>query len=282
MRYKAGSIASTMLVFSLILGVVAKAFPFGFSTTQRDTMNLQTFTVSDFGDSKDHTNGLVWAIRYSRFARPVVGDDYRLPPDPEYCNATYLEAKPLGLPMEVDSQQKWSLGIKAAYIKQSYNWIEIIPFMSSNFQRSASGTQPRPILLTNNEFTSVGPVGNDYPKPITLIGVVKSLDVWVWGGNYKYWLEFYLEDYKGYLHRLTAGDINYVGWRNLRTKVPESIPQAEQYVPFMKPLKLTMLKIWAYPTERIDQFFIYFDFMQVQTDVYVERFNGDDLAWETW
>lgn len=282
MRYKAGSFAVSVAVFSLVLCIAAKAFPFGFSDTQRDTMNLQTFTVSDFGDSKDRTNGIVWGIRFSRFARPATGDDYRMPPDPEYCNGTYVEARPLGLPVEIESQQKWSLGIKAAYIKQSYNWIEIIPFYSEEFQRGNRDTQPQPIFLSNNEFTVVGRVGNAVPKPISLIGVVKSLDMWVWGGNYKYWLEFYLQDFKGYLHKLSAGDIDYIGWRNLRTKVPDYIPQAEDYVPFMKPLQLTMLKIWAYPIERIDQFYCYFDFMQVQTDVYVERFNGDDLAWETW
>ena len=108
------------------------------------------------------------------------------------------------------------------------------------------------------------------------------MDMWVWGGNYNYWMEFYLEDYKGFLHRLPAGDISYVGWKNLRTRIPDDIPQAEYHVPFMKPLKLEMIKLWSYPTERVDQFYCYFDYLQVQTDVYLERFNGDDLANNKW
>jgi hypothetical protein len=120
------------------------------------------------------------------------------------------------------------------------------------------------------------------PTYIELIGMVKSLDMWVWGGNYKYWLEFYLVDYKGFLNRLSAGDLTFVGWRNVRTKVPDYIPQAEYHVPFLKSLKLTMVKLWANPTERADQFYSYFDYMQVQTDVYMQRFNGDDMANNRW
>jgi len=66
------------------------------------------------------------------------------------------------------------------------------------------------------------------------------------------------------------------------SKIPEYIPQAEHHVPFLKNLKIVMMKLWGYPTERVDQFFVYFDYMQVQTDVYRQRFNGDELAEIKW
>ena len=49
------------------------------------------------------------------------------PPSPKFCGVTYIEAKPLGLPALVDARQKWSLGVKAAYTRKGYNWIEIFP-----------------------------------------------------------------------------------------------------------------------------------------------------------
>jgi hypothetical protein len=65
-------------------------------------------------------------------------------------------------------------------------------------------------------------------------------------------------------------------------QIPDNIPQAEMHVPFLKSLSLQMIKLWSYPTERVDQFYCYFSYLQVQTDVYIERFNGDDLANKRW
>ena len=36
--------------------------------------------------------------------------------------------------------------------------------------------------------------------------------------------------------------------------------------------------MWADPGERAEGFYVYFDRMQIQTDIYIERFDGDDLV----
>lgn len=262
-----------LFLFGLIFGFLLLGreyiFSFGFSETGRQTINLQTFVVSDFGDEKDQANGIVWKAKFSRFAKPADPTKEMSGWDTNACNVRYIQAKPLGLPQEVDVKQKWSLGVKAQFIKKGYNWIELYPDKATGKNILDANGNPDPTIETKRE-------------PMNLIGVVKSLDVWVWGGNYKYWIEFYLLDYKGFLHRVPVGDIDFVGWRNLRTKIPEYIPQAEKHVPFLKPLKLQTIKFWAYPDERVDQFYVYLDYMQVQTDVYLERFNGDDLANNVW
>lgn len=264
MKYK-GRWLIGFLLFIVCLNV--SAFPYGFSDKERDTVNLQTFIISDFGDEKDQSNNIAWKVRFSRFAKPADPAKEMSGPDTNACTFNYMEGRPLGLPQEQEAHQKWCLGVKAQFIKKGYNWIEIYPTIASN--GIMSGDKPS---------TTV----ESYAVPLNMVGVVKSLDVWLWGGNYHYWLEFYLEDFKGILHRLPAGDIAYVGWKNLRTRVPDNILQAEHHVPFLKPLKLQMIKLWSYPTERVDQFYTYLDYLQVQTDVYLERFNGDDLANKTW
>jgi hypothetical protein len=270
MKYKGMlmSFSFSVLLALFIFSTAGRVYPFGFSADQRETVNLQSYVISDFGDEKDRTNNTIWKARFSRYAKPTDPMQELSPPDPKACALNYVEARPLGLPQEMDAKQKYALGIKAEFIKKGYNWIEILPVKASN---SIVGSDGKP-----NEAVE------GTPMPIELAGIVKSLDMWVWGGNYKYWLEFYLQDYKGFLHRLPAGDIAFIGWRNMRTKVPDDIPQAEVHVPFLKSLKLQMVKLWAYPTERVDQFYCYFDYMQVQTDVYQERFNGDDLANSRW
>ncbi len=270
MKYK-GRLNFFGLLLSLALILLSNnlVFSFGFSERGRETINLQTLTVSDFGDEKDQTNGIIWKAKFSRYAKPADPTKEMSTWDTNACDAKYFEAKPLGLPQEVDVRQKWSLGIKAQFIKKGYNWIEVYTAKASG--KSILGSDGRP----DNNIEAK-------KEPLPLIGVIKSLDMWVWGGNYNYWMEFYLLDYKGFLHKIPVGDINFVGWRNLRTKIPEYIPQAENRVPFLKPLKLEYIKIWSYPTERVDQFYVYLDYLQVQTDVYLERFNGDDLATKAW
>lgn len=268
MKYRGslGWIGSVALVISLFL-TSSKIYPFGFTEGEKEAMNLQTFVISDFGDAKDQSNNIVWNVRFSRFAKPADPMKEMSEPDTNACKAEYFQAKPLGIPMEMEASQKWSLGIKAQFIRKGYNWLEVYP-VKADSGIMANG-KPNPSMKGKPTF-------------IELVGVVKSLDMWVWGGNYRYWLEFYLTDYKGFLNRLSAGDLAFVGWRNVRTKVPDYIPQAEYHVPFLRALKMSMIKIWANPTERADQFYVYLDYMQVQTDVYMQRFNGDDLANNRW
>ena len=265
MKYQ-GSVI--IVILALLTVCTVSMYPYGFSQQQKNTVNLQTYLVSDFGNEVDQASNIVWNARFSRFAKPQDASVILSPWDTNACAVAYLEAKPIALPAEAAARMKWCLGIKAEFTKKGYNYIEIYPKVLSNANTS-SNIKPNPYAPGTE-------------TALNLKGVVKSLDMWVWGGNYKYSMEFYLEDFKGFLHRLPAGLIDYVGWEDFRTEVPAVIPQAENHVPFLKPLKITMIKLWADPEERVDQFYCYFDYFQVQTDEYLERFDGDDLANDVW
>lgn len=287
MKHKGRGMSIAVIFIILFVSITATVFPFGFSRDQKDIVNLQTFVLSDFGDEIDQSNNMVWVAKFSRYAKPADTSKQMSDPDTNVCAPVYFEGKPLGLPQSMEKKQKYCLGVKAAYIKQGYNWIELYPIVLSGGVLDGNGKPMTSVIghTGNNVLDDLGGKFTNLSKQATnvnLIGVVKSLDVWVWGGNYRYWLDFHLVDYKGFLHRLNAGDVNYVGWLNLRTRIPDYIPQTEYHVPFMKNLKLIMLKLWSYPNERVDQFYVYFDYMQVQTDVYEQRFNGDELGTNRW
>ena len=63
-------------------------------------------------------------------------------------------------------------------------------------------------------------------------------------------------------------------WR----RIPSWIPQAEPYIPKAKRLLVKKLVFWSDPKERTDKFYIFVDHLQVVTNLFGERFDGDDLV----
>lgn len=180
-----------------------------------------------------------------------------------FPRVAYAKAWPTGLHgANREGADYQSLGIKARFDRQGFNYLEIVP-------------------VKENEN------GEKVPTPIDIPGRVKSLDTWVWGSQYNFYVQVQLQDYTGITWTLDLGDINYTGWRNLRVEIPSYIPQSEQYIPHLKNLKLVKLILWTRPTERVADFYVYFDNIKVVSDIYESRFDGDDLTWpekieETW
>ena len=205
------------------------------------TQNLESVIIENFDDP----NARQWNVQASKF----VADGLPL--------VTYAESYPealfgrnnQGLDLKV-------LGVKAAYDRKGYNYLEIYPV-----EEDSSG-----VLV---------------PDPITLPGRVMQFDLWVWGSNYDFYIEVHLRDYVGRMHVLQLGELQYVGWRNLKTVIPPYVPQAGGYISeggFLKTLELVKLVIWTKPTENVNGFNVYLDQLKILTDTFVSRFDGDDLA----
>jgi len=152
------------------------------------------------------------------------------------------------------------LGVQASFDRKGYNYLEFIPVEEDQS-------------------------GELQPAPITLPGRVRTLDVWVWGSNYDYYMEAHVRDYTGRVHVLHLGGIKYVGWTNLKTTVPNYVPQAGGYITpggFIKTLELVKLVLWTKPAENVSGFNVYIDQIKILTDSFVTRFDGDDLADPAW
>jgi hypothetical protein len=144
------------------------------------------------------------------------------------------------------------LGLTGKFSRKGYNYVEIVP-----------GT---------------GQGQNFKPEPIPIPGRVESLDLWVWGANYAYNLEAHVRDFQGIDHVLPFGLLQFSGWKNLRARVPGSIPQAWKYLPRLRNLELTKLVLWTQPQEKVDEIYIYIDQLKVTTDLFETPFDGDELA----
>jgi hypothetical protein len=154
-----------------------------------------------------------------------------------------------------------SLGVAMLFDRKEYNWIDLIP-----------GSAEKPIEI---------------PLP----GRVKAVDMWVWSGNFNYYLQAFVRDYKGIVYTIDMGNLDFVGWKNLRINIPDSVPQSKKYLPKRENLTLVKFRIWTRPTEvvvipgvepsaaDIDKAVkFYFNSIKVLTDTFETLFDGDDLA----
>jgi hypothetical protein len=149
-----------------------------------------------------------------------------------------------------------SLGLWGRFDRRGYNWIDLYPIVPGS---GGDGELPVPFEI---------------PIP----GRVNSLDMWIWGSNHNFYIEAYFRDYRGVVHSVFLGDLRYQGWRNLRVRIPNNIPQTRRTLPRYVGLHFVKFRIWTTPLERVDDFYIYFNQLKILTDVFESLFDGDDLA----
>jgi hypothetical protein len=161
-----------------------------------------------------------------------------------------------------------SLGIALLFDRKEYNWVDLIPGTKSG---SGDDVTYAPIEL---------------PLP----GKVSLIDLWVWSGNYDYYLEIFLRDYKGIVHTIRMGDLTHAGWKNFKVNVPNNIPQSKKYLPRTENLQLVKFRIWTRPTEVVaapvraesplheKAVYFYFDQLKILTDTFEVMFDGDGLS----
>ena len=226
--------------------VVVLLIPSAIAAQQQATTNYQSIVIEDF-DNPDESQ---WEVRAGKF----IADGY---PRMAYVNtwpAALYRNEPEGTTLQ-------SLGVQAAFDRQGYNFVEFVP-------------------------VEEGEDGEMVPRGVPIPGQVSNLDMWVWGSNFDYYVDVHLRDYRGMTHVVKLGDINYRGWRNLRIQIPTWIPQTSRYTAEirsgefesdLRTLELMKIVLWTRPTERVNGFFVYLDEIKVETDMYRDPFDGEEL-----
>jgi hypothetical protein len=206
------------------------------------TVSLESRVLESFnGDS-----GYVWRADASKFTTKKDGD--------AYPKVAYVTAWPNALyGNNREGATLKSLGVWGRFDRQGYNWIDVFPVA-----KDAEADAP--------------------PVEIPIPGRAHMLDMWIWGSNFNYYMEAYVRDFKGVVHVIDLGDLNFEGWKNLRINIPENIPQSKNTLPKRQGLTLVKFRIWTRPAERVDDFQIYFDQVKILTDTFETLFDGNDLA----
>lgn len=183
-----------------------------------------------------------WIVQGSRFATKGFPEWQLVRAWPEAIYGRNRDNKPL-----------FAMGVHAKFDRKSYNRIEIIPAA-----KDANG--------------------NLAPQGIPIPGRVKSIDMWVWGANYNYWLDVYLRDFQGVDHIVHMGSLKFAGWKDLVGTVSGAIPQSRAYIPRFAGLELTKFVIWTAPDEKVDDYYFFLDEVNCISDLFETKFDGDDLA----
>lgn len=217
-----------------------------------ETVNLESFVVQNF----DEPDAQPWFLVGSKFATK------------DYPKLAYAKSWPVALfGTSGGGKDLRSLGIAVLFDRKEYNWVDVVPGKKSG---SGDGATYEPIEL-------------DLP------GRVRMLDMWIWSGNYDYYIEAYIRDYKGIVHVLPMGDLSHVGWQNFRVNIPANVPQSKKYLPKRENLTLVKFRIWTRPTEIVaahakadaplteKAIYFYFDQLKVLTDTFETLFDGDSL-----
>ncbi|MDR1930712.1 MAG: flagellar filament outer layer protein FlaA [Treponema sp.] len=266
---KQGSFRALCLV--LLTGAALTAFGDEF------TVNLESKILETFDNTED--SKYVWKKDASRYA---VGKDPVDKENPSFANLglengdffpkiNFFETWPMALfRNNKDNRPLHSLGIWGKFKRTGYNWIDIYPTLKSQGEEAG-------------------------PYEIPIPGRVRYLDMWVWGSNLNYYVDAYLRDQQGVVHKIYLGNIAYQGWKNIRAVVPTNIPQHRQIIPdalmssLLTPeernvvyLKFVKFRIWTTPQEEVGNFYIYFDQFKVLTDTFESLFDGDELTDPDW
>lgn len=208
---------------------------------QSKSVNYETYIVDDF-DNSDAT-GWTWKAFGSKFVTdgyPVIKDFDGMP------NAIRV--------MQAKQDKTYKIkGLEVKFDRKGDNWVDIVAMKQDSS-------------------------GNDALYEIPFKGRVTRLDLWVWGANYNYELEILLRDCNGRVHTLSFGPVNHEGWRNMSVNIPSSIQQASPYLNGLQQMSFVAFRLRTAPTERVDNFFIFFDQFKALTDTYSPSYDGFELV----
>ena len=119
------------------------------------------------------------------------------------------------------------------------------------------------------------------PHEYILDGKPRQFSIWVLGRNYRHTLFIKLKDYRGQVHKLRMGQLNFFGWRKLTITVPGWLPQSSRYSLLNNRLHFVSLYVVADTHETIGNFYFYIDNLRYTTDISEDNYPGSEIK-DNW
>lgn len=119
------------------------------------------------------------------------------------------------------------------------------------------------------------------PHEYIIKGLGRQLSVWVLGRNFRHTLYVKLRDYKGNLHKLRLGRLNFLGWRKLTLTIPGWLPQSTRFALLDKNLHFVSLFVESDPHEVGGEYYFYLDDLRIKVDKSEMTYPGS-LIKDNW
>jgi hypothetical protein len=170
-------------------------------------------------------------------------------------------------PLNKGLEKKKCLGIHFKFKYPGFNSVHILPPLEVRWD------DPTQKVLTYDSRA-----GQEVQeRAIQLPGRAKAVSVWVHGRGNNYELEVWVKDYKGDVHILKMGSLNFVGWRPMKAYIPDYVPQETNSYPQTRVTKIVRFVVRAKPEAGNEDVYLFFDQIKVLTDTFEVNFDGQNL-----
>lgn len=212
--------------------------------SQPSSKSVATFDIDTFdsvGSQSYKYNGeditWEWGVNASRFVAEG------------YPKLDYFDGMPNSLKIlyKGSEEEHKALGVKVAFNRKGDNWFEIFPTKDGK------------------------------PYEIPFIGTVSSVDFWVWGANYLYYLEILVRDSDGRVHVFPACNLAFNGWKNVVVGIPGWMSQHSRMRNGRPDATFVGFRVRSDAEEFVDNFVIFLDHFKYTTNSLSNIFDGYEL-----
>jgi hypothetical protein len=118
------------------------------------------------------------------------------------------------------------------------------------------------------------------PNEYIIRGKAKELKVWALGRKIRHTLFVKFRDYRGKLHKIKIGRLDFWGWRELSVNIPGWIPQSPTYAMLDKNLHFVSFFVESDRFEGAGTYYVYLDNFRIISDM--SEYTGDAFIKDTW
>jgi len=129
-----------------------------------------------------------------------------------------------------------------------------------------------------------------YPaRPIPIEGITKTITLWVAGRNFNHELFVIIQDFFGRYYEFSMGKLNFMGWQRMYATIPPApddgtsgvIQRSYNYSNHFG-IKVIGFRIDCDPMEARGSYYLYFDDLRANTDLFSEHHRDPDDMVDGW
>ena len=179
----------------------------------------------------------------------------------------------------------WTWNVQASrFVTENYPIINTFEAMPNSLKAVTNPEDTHKVIGVKTKFDRKGdnwieiyPEKDGKPYEIPFRGNVKTLDFWVWGAHYLYFLDVLVRDADGRIHIIHAGNLAFDGWRNIIVDIPTYIRQHSRLRSGPEQMTFVAFRITTDPAEYVDDYVVYFDHFKYSTCALAYSFDGYEL-----